>query len=65
MSVVATRIVVDGAGPATSTFTGAGLGDSGQPRKEPIKGSQQCMDPSQDTVYLNDSKKVKASIDFL
>lgn len=41
MSVVPTRRVVDGEGLEAKVFTGTGRLLSGQPKSEPIKGSQQ------------------------
>lgn len=65
MSVVPARRVVDGEGLGASVFTGAGRLLSGQPRSEPMNGSQQLTVPSHVTAYRRDSRKVSERIDFL
>lgn len=65
ISVVPTSKVVHGEGLAASVFTGTGRELSGHPRREPMKGSQQWIVPSQVITYLKDSKNVSARIDFL
>lgn len=65
MSVVPASKVVHGDGLAINVFTGTGRELSGHPRRDPMKGSQQWTVPSQVTTYLNDSRNVRARIDFL